>query len=124
MKSKDLQGCGVLRRLCLLCGLAAGLAIMVGGGPSLASMQNSSAKQQGKHGISQKDAYLTTVDYVVHFYPLWFTYYQYQRRLASLAPSSTRSWTSWLIKLSRNIRTLRVRNCSRKRASRRRGKGK
>jgi hypothetical protein len=51
---------------------------MAGGFPSLASAQDVAVKQQVKQGLSYKEAYVTTMDYVVQFYPLWFTYYQSQ----------------------------------------------
>jgi hypothetical protein len=71
MKSQDAPGFGALRRLCLLCGLAAGLAIMAGGWPG--SRSSLASAQALPPGVSP---FATTLDYLVLFYPLWFTYYQ------------------------------------------------
>ncbi len=77
MKSEDFQGFGFLHRLCLTCGLTAGLAIIGGASPgagqSLQSAQDVLAQQEAH---SQTSAFTTTVAYVVQFYPLWFTYNQ------------------------------------------------
>jgi hypothetical protein len=71
MSSQDVPGFGALRRRCRLGALAAALAIMAGGWPgfsgSLASAQSSPP------GVSPFEP---TLNYLVLFYPLWFTYYQ------------------------------------------------
>jgi len=66
-------------RRCPLCSLAAGLAILAlvvpGVGQAAANSRDVPALREA---LSQKGAFFTTVDYVVHFYPLWFTYNQFQ----------------------------------------------
>lgn len=42
---------------------------------SPASEQDRSAAEQAR---TQSGAFATTLDYVSNFYPLWFTYYQFQ----------------------------------------------
>jgi len=68
------------RGLRQLCGLAAGLAILGGGGfpwpASPASAEDSPAQPASAEAGAQHEAYATTVAYVSQFYPLWFTYSQ------------------------------------------------
>jgi hypothetical protein len=71
MKSQDVPGFGTLRRLCRLCGLAVGLAIMAGGWPG--SRGSLASAQALPPGVSPFEP---TLNYVMLFYPLWFTYYQ------------------------------------------------
>jgi hypothetical protein len=56
-----------LRRRCGLRGLAAAFAVVV-----------ACAGLSAEKASSQSAAYVTTAAYVTQFYPLWFTYYQYQ----------------------------------------------
>jgi hypothetical protein len=69
-----IQPLGSLRRLCLACGLAAGLTI-VAGTPSGAGQPPQDAPTQ-QPPPSSTAAFKATVDYVVEFYPLWFTFRQ------------------------------------------------
>jgi hypothetical protein len=62
--------------LCRRCGLAACVAVLGGGFPSLAGAQEVAARQPDVQRNGQNEAYATTVAYVSQFYPLWFTYYQ------------------------------------------------
>ncbi len=72
MKSDRLESRGPLRRcLLLLCRVAAAIAILAGASASL----------WGSAARAQTTAFRTTVEYVVQFYPLWFT------RLQSMASS-------------------------------------
>jgi len=73
MKRRDSQSPGFLRRLCLLLVLA-GLAISVAVPSSAAQPQN----EPNAATPQASDAYSTTMAYVEQFYPLWFTYYQFQ----------------------------------------------
>jgi hypothetical protein len=77
MKSEHYRSFGFLRRLGLMCGFVAGLAIIAGvspgAGPSFANAQDVAANGEA---ASQTDAFITTEKYVEQFYPLWFTYYQ------------------------------------------------
>jgi hypothetical protein len=70
------QGFKSLRRACLLCGIAAAIAIMSGSFPAVASAQEGAARQLATHAGSHTEAFATTVAYVSQFYPLWFTYNQ------------------------------------------------
>src|SRR5277367_6412035 len=69
MKTGAFGGLAFLRRQCGLRGLSAAFAIIVA--CALAGLSAERAK-------SQSAAYVTTAAYVTQFYPLWFTYYQYQ----------------------------------------------
>jgi hypothetical protein len=66
-----------LRGLCLLCGVMVGFAAVFGQGlqPSLVRAQ---AEPSSGENSCVSEEYTTTFDYVVNFYPLWFTYYQSQ----------------------------------------------
>ncbi len=71
------NGLRSLLRRWLACGFAAGLALAVGTAASAAQPSSSVDSALKKHGQHlQTPAFKTTVDYVVQFYPLWFTYYQ------------------------------------------------
>jgi hypothetical protein len=67
------------RRLCLLCGIMVGFAAVFGQGlqPSSARAQAEAETLSGKKP-HHSEQYTTTYDYVINFYPLWFTYYQSQ----------------------------------------------
>jgi hypothetical protein len=67
MNTGVLAGLGFLRRDYGLRGLAGAFAVIV----ACAGLFAEKAR-------SQSDAYVTTAAYVAQFYPLWFTYYQYQ----------------------------------------------
>lgn len=71
MKHERLGALELPRRLWLWCGLTAALATTMSGSlvprPSLASTRGAAATST---------IFATTVDYVVQFYPLWFTFYQ------------------------------------------------
>src|SRR5947207_1646258 len=79
MQHTDRHGWGTLRQRCLLWAAAIGLAVLafglLGSGPSRASGRGALER----HALGPRaDAFATTVDYVVRFYPLWFTYNQTQ----------------------------------------------
>ncbi len=66
-----------LLRHCLICGLAAVLTIFSEPSPGAAQGLSSLQETLRKPGTSlQTPAYKTTLQYVIQFYPLWFTYYQ------------------------------------------------
>jgi Protein of unknown function (DUF1254) len=69
MTTGPFGGLASLSRRYALCGRSAALAIIVACAP--AGLSRERAK-------SQSAAYVTTAAYVAQFYPLWFTYYQYQ----------------------------------------------
>jgi hypothetical protein len=73
MKRRDSQSRGFLRRLCLPL-ILAGLAISAAA-PSCAAQ---SPNKLTPAASQASDAYSTTMAYVEQFYPLWFTYYQFQ----------------------------------------------
>lgn len=79
LTSRGAPGRRSLLRHSLICGFAGVLAVLAGAstgvGQPLPSVQEA-LKKQGRH--LQAPAYLTTVQYVIQFYPLWFTYYQSQ----------------------------------------------
>lgn len=66
-------------RLLQTCSLI-GATLLAGASPSTAQAPQSTqdAPSAQASNPSDSDAYTTAVDYVVHFYPLWFTYQQFQ----------------------------------------------
>jgi hypothetical protein len=71
MKRQDVPGFGAMRRCCLLGALAAGLALMAGGWPgSRGSLASAQSLPPGGSPFEP------TLNYLLVFYPLWFTYYQ------------------------------------------------
>ena len=66
-------------RLLQTCSLI-GATLLAGASPSMAQAPQSTqdAPSAQVANPSDSDAYATAVDYVVHFYPLWFTYQQFQ----------------------------------------------
>jgi hypothetical protein len=72
MKQQNFQRPGFLRRLCLPVVLA-GCGISIAVPSSAAQSPNTPAST-----AQDSDAYSTTVAYVEQFYPLWFTYNQFQ----------------------------------------------
>lgn len=76
MKRRDyLPRFSRLRRLCLLCGLFAGLAIIAGGFPGAGRSPAGAQGPPGPHGA----AFATSLRYVETFYPRWFTYEQSEK---------------------------------------------
>jgi hypothetical protein len=73
MKRLHFQSPASVRRFCALLVLA-GVAISV-------AAPSSAAQSQSEPSVATSqasDAYSTTMAYVEQFYPLWFTYYQFQ----------------------------------------------
>jgi hypothetical protein len=68
------EGFGFLRQLCLV-GTLLGLTLFAGA--LLSAAQSPRGAQNRQPAASAADPYTTTVDYVTRFYPLWFTYYQF-----------------------------------------------
>jgi len=71
MKSKVFSKSAVVRRMWLVCGVIAGLVLGAGGGAS----HRGSAVNAGGLPTSEMP-FGVTIDYLVTFYPVWFTYYQ------------------------------------------------
>src|ERR1700679_862841 len=66
-------------RLLQTCSLI-GATLFAGASPSMAQVPQSAQDAASAQVVnpSDSDAYATAVEYVVHFYPLWFTYQQFQ----------------------------------------------
>jgi hypothetical protein len=74
LKNESVHGFGLLRRLVLVCGLI-GATLLADASPGAAKSAQTTQDILAQYG---NGAYGTTVAYVADFYPLWFTYNQFQ----------------------------------------------